>query len=85
MRAKQQSRQQCCLHLVFWAAAQELHGLTMHVVSCRIAGPCCALIGSKVLKQRPATVKRALDVCLNFVELEQAEAVEVRHHHADVP
>lgn len=44
---------------------------------CRIAAPCCSLIASKVLKQRPATVKRAADVCLDFVELEQAEAVEV--------
>lgn len=44
----------------------------------RIAAPCCSLIASKVLKQRPATVKRAADVCLDFVELEQADAVEVR-------
>ncbi len=44
---------------------------------CRIAAPCCSLLAAKVLKQRPATVKRAADVCLAFVELEQAEAVEV--------
>ena len=34
-------------------------------------------MASKVLKQRPGTVKRASDAFLLFVELEQAEAVLV--------
>lgn len=44
---------------------------------CRIAGPTCASIASKMLKGRPATVKKACDVSLAFVEWEQVEAVQV--------
>lgn len=44
----------------------------------RIAGPICATLASKVLKQRPGTVQRAKDVYLAFCELEQADVVVVR-------
>ena len=44
----------------------------------RIAEPTCKNMANKDLKQRPGTVKRVGDVCLLFVELEQAEAVLVR-------
>ena len=44
---------------------------------CRIAGPVCSGLASKVLKQRPGTIQRAKDVCLEFCELEQGEAVVV--------
>ena len=44
---------------------------------CRISGPTCSNIASKVLKGRPATVKKAADACLAFVEWEQVDAVLV--------
>ena len=62
-----QVQQQCVL-----SAA----GITLATV-CRIAGPVCSGLASKVLKQRPGTVQRAKDVCLEFCELEQGEAVVV--------
>ena len=51
-------------------------GLTLATV-CRIAGPVCSNLAGKVLKQRPGTIQRAKDVCLEFCELEQGEAVVV--------
>ena len=50
---------------------------SLYKVLCRIAGPTCATLASKVLKQRPGTVQRAKDVYLTFCELEQADAVVV--------
>ena len=37
----------------------------------------CKSLATKVLKQRPGTVKRASDASLLFVELEQSEAMLV--------
>ena len=62
-----QAQQQCTLPAA---------GLTL-VTVCRIAGPVCSGLASKVLKQRPGTIQRAKDVCLEFCELEQGEAVVV--------
>ncbi|KAK9814323.1 hypothetical protein WJX72_004049 [[Myrmecia] bisecta] len=46
-------------------------------LAAKIAPPVCSALVSKVLKQRPGTVKRAGDVFLGFMELEQADvAVE---------
>lgn len=42
---------------------------------CRIAGPVCGAIAAKSLKGRPATLAKAADACLLFVELEQSGAV----------
>ena len=42
-------------------------------------------MATKDLKQRPGTVKRVADACLAFVELEQAEAVLVRHWMRSTP
>ena len=43
----------------------------------RMAESVCKAMATKVLKQRPGTVKRASDAFLLFVELEQAEVVLV--------
>ena len=43
----------------------------------RISAPTCQNIGSKVLKGRPGTVKKALDVMLAFIEWEQVDEVLV--------
>ena len=57
-----------------------LHHLFTGTFGCgRFAEPACKNLATKDLKQRPGTVKRVADVFALFVELEQADAVLVRH------
>jgi hypothetical protein len=57
-----------CVHLF-------THPSFLYSAACRLAGPVCSQIATKVLKARPATVGKATEACMLLIELEQQAAV----------